>query len=164
MAAERDECRVIVDGVAPSVVVLLRKAAQLAADHGRRSIGIDDLHAAMIAREEAAPLWWPRPHGPRFSRNPGSSRIMYATADGAAKPLSHGILQQARQGVTVPLTFEQYRDLILAWVPGPTPDDIGPASPTEVTYELSGPHADEFRKMIEQQSRGASGAPLDHDH
>ncbi|WP_067712779.1 hypothetical protein [Nocardia yamanashiensis] len=35
-------------------------------------------------------------------------------------------------------------------VPGPTPPGVGPAAPATVSYELSGPHAEEFRRMLER--------------
>lgn len=151
MTNEHDDCRVTVDGVAPAVVVLLRKAAEIAASHGRRRIGFDDVHAALITHDDVAPLWWPRPGGADYSRHPSSSRIMYTGSDGQTKPLDHGILHSDLRGETEPLTFDRYRELVLHWVPGPTPDEPGPVSPATITYELTGPHADDFRKMIERR-------------
>ncbi|MGW3281307.1 hypothetical protein [Nocardia rhamnosiphila] len=49
------------------------------------------------------------------------------------------------------MTFDRYRELMLNWVPGPTPDEPGPASPATVTYELAGPHAGDLRRMIERR-------------
>ncbi|MGV9673822.1 hypothetical protein ACWDSJ_00935 [Nocardia sp. NPDC003482] len=131
MGSERDECRVTIDGVAPTLVVLFRRAAAIAADHGRTWVGVEDLYAALADRERA-PLWWPRVGKPRIE--PGGTGAVLSTD---------------LEGDTVALSYNEFRDLVNEWIPGPTPE-IGPKDPATVTYQISGPHAEEFTAMIER--------------
>ncbi|MFF0488436.1 hypothetical protein ACFYTQ_05370 [Nocardia sp. NPDC004068] len=131
MGSERDECSVTIDGIAPALVVLFRRAAAIAAEHGRTWVGVEDLYAA-LAEDERAPLWWPRVGKPRRTRG-----------------VSVAVLSTELPEDTVPLSYNEFRDLVNEWIPGPTPE-IGPEDPATVTYQISGPHAEEFTAMIER--------------
>ncbi|WP_405165015.1 hypothetical protein OG203_07850 [Nocardia sp. NBC_01499] len=132
MTSEHDECRVTIDGVAPALVTLFRRAVQIASEHGRNWVGVEDLHAALANSDEHAPIWWPRVGKPRHTRD-----------------TQGGITPDDLEGEVIPLSYKEFRDLVTAWVPGPTPS-VGPAQPATVTYEISGPHAEEFRKVLER--------------
>ncbi|NNH74142.1 hypothetical protein HLB23_30555 [Nocardia uniformis] len=141
MASEHDECTVTVSGVAPSMVSLLRFAASIARDNGRNWVGAEDLWAALVADNPTAPIWWPREGKPRITR--GWKGSIGRDADG-------NMLTSELQGDTVALSYPEFRDYVTTWVPGPTPEGVGPAEPATVTYEISGPHAEEFTAMLER--------------
>ncbi|MFB8003746.1 hypothetical protein [Nocardia sp. NPDC056000] len=128
----RDECRVTVDGVAPSLIRMLRNAADIATGAGRNWVGIEDIYVALTS-DELAPMWWPRE---------GKEPIV--------KGRRGGIAHSELEGETVPLSYSAFQRLTREWLPGPTPK-VGPTSPVTVSYELSGPHEEEFRRMIERR-------------
>ncbi|MFG1795189.1 hypothetical protein [Nocardia sp. NPDC049149] len=47
-ATERDETVTTVTGAAPGVIIALRRAAAIAAEHGHNYVGVEDLLAALI--------------------------------------------------------------------------------------------------------------------
>ncbi|NNH74334.1 hypothetical protein HLB23_31550 [Nocardia uniformis] len=142
--SEHFECRVTIDGAAPSLVPLLRAAARIAAEHGRNVLSDADVYAALIASDDKygyPPLWWPRVDKPRITRDWKGS---------IGKDAEGNMLTSELQGETVPLSYPEFRDYVTEWVPGPTPPGVGPASAASVTYEISGAMADEFKAMIER--------------
>ncbi|MBF6133527.1 hypothetical protein IU501_11000 [Nocardia otitidiscaviarum] len=144
MGSAHDECRVTVDGIAPSLVVVFRAAARIAAEHGRNWVGVEDLYAALIAHDDSfgyPPIWWPREGKPRITREWKGS--IGRDADGQ-------MLTPELQGDTAALSYPEFRDYVNEWVPGPSSPGVGPASPATVTYEISGPMAAEFTAMIER--------------
>ncbi|MFQ6327896.1 hypothetical protein ACLMAL_17395 [Nocardia sp. CWNU-33] len=50
------------------------------------------------------------------------------------------------------LTLGELRELAVSIIPGPVRGTHGPAEPATVTFELSGPHSDEFRQLIGEHS------------
>jgi hypothetical protein len=48
-----------------------------------------------------------------------------------------------------PLTFDEVRELVNALIARPVTTRHDPARPVTVTYEISGPNADEFRAAVE---------------
>lgn len=142
MTSEHDECTVTVSGVAPSMVSLLRFAASIAHDHGRKWVGAEDLWAALVADNQTAPIWWPREGKPRITRDWKGS--IGHDAQGR-------MLTPELQGDAAQLSYSEFRDYVTEWVPGPTPEGVGPAEPATVTYEIIGPHAEEFTAMIERR-------------
>ncbi|WP_280376875.1 hypothetical protein [Nocardia wallacei] len=114
-STERDETVTTITGAAPGVIIALRRAAVVAAEHGHNYIGVEDLLVALL--------------------------------DAPASPLA--LHWQQRPGA---LTLEELRELARSTVPGPVEGEHGPVDPAVVTFEVSGPHADEFREAIERQS------------
>ncbi|MFI9507210.1 hypothetical protein [Nocardia sp. NPDC052566] len=112
------------------MVTLLQKATRIATEHGRNWVGVEDVQAALL--EEQAPFWWPRAGLPPITPD----------KQGAITPADY-------HGDPTSLSYNEFRDLINEWVPGPTPD-VGPHHPATVTYEISGPHATEFTATIER--------------
>ncbi|WP_306357639.1 MULTISPECIES: hypothetical protein [unclassified Nocardia] len=144
MTGEHDECRVTIDGVAPALVVLFRTAARIAAEHGRSWVGVEDMFAAVVAHDEEhghPPVWWPRVGKPRITRG---------WKGGVGLDAGGRMLTPELQGETAALTYPEFRKCVDEWVPGPSPAGVGPDRPAAVTYEISGPNADEFRAMIER--------------
>ncbi|WP_306358866.1 MULTISPECIES: hypothetical protein [unclassified Nocardia] len=146
--SEHFECRVTIDGASPSLVPLLRAAARIAAEHGRNVVSDADVFAALLERDEYPPIWWPRVGKPRLTRD---MHRMGVVRD------AHGeMLTPELQGDTAALSYPELRDHVTEWVPGPTPPGVGPSAPAAVSYEISGPMADEFTAMIERRQSGPS--------
>lgn len=113
---ERDETVTTITGAAPGVIIALRRAAAVAAEHGHNYVGVEDLLVALL--------------------------------NAPASPLAiHW--QQRQLGA---LTLEELRQLAESIVPGAIGGEHGPAEPASVAFEVSGPHAEEFREAIERQS------------
>lgn len=126
MTAKRNESTVSITGVAPGVIMALRRAAVIAAQHGHNWLGTEDLLAALLEPRPIAPLQvhWQLNH-------PGQA-----------------------------LTYDQVRELAESIIPGAPVGSHGPAEPVQVSYELSGPHADEFDAAI-RQADNWTGAEID---
>ncbi len=98
---------------------------------------------AIIALRRAAAI--AAEHGHNYI---GVEDLLAALLDAPASPLALA-WQQRQLGA---LTLEELRELARSVVPGPVGGDHGPAEPAAVTFEVSGPHAEEFRKAIARQS------------
>ncbi|MEU2087099.1 hypothetical protein [Nocardia beijingensis] len=113
---ERDESTVTVTGAAPGVIVALRRAATIAAEHGHNYVGFEDLLVALL--------------------------------DAPMSPLQ---VHWEQRGLGA-LSLTELRELARSIVPGPVRGAHGPAEPATVTFDLSGPHAEEFRQAIHEHS------------
>ncbi|WP_040864030.1 hypothetical protein [Nocardia exalbida] len=131
MTTERDESTVTITGAAPGTIVALKRAAAIAAEHGHNWMGVEDLLAAILTAEPLSllDLHWPRRGGTPLNR-------------GEINDFNPSAPQQA-------LTFDEVKALVQSIVPGAPKGAHGPAEPAAVTYTLAGPHAEEFREMIE---------------
>jgi hypothetical protein len=129
-----DETTVTVTGAAPGLIIALRRATAIAAEHGHNYVGVEDVLAAVLAARPYSILdvHWPRIGAEPLDRN-------------GINDFNPSAPQQA-------LTLDELRELVRSIVPGPVHGDHGPAEPAAVTFELSGPHADEFRDAIQRQS------------
>ncbi|WP_280383604.1 hypothetical protein [Nocardia wallacei] len=137
---ERDQCRVTIDGAAPSLVTVFRRAVRIATEHGRTWVGVEDLQAALLWPDGPAAqpmslleIWWPRAGQPRRIHR-GMDVITPADL----------------QGDPIPLSYSEFRELVRTMVPGPTPG-VGPEHPASVAYRISGPHAAEYRRQLGEQ-------------
>ncbi|MEU1546783.1 hypothetical protein [Nocardia sp. NPDC005745] len=110
----------------------LRRAAAIAAEHGHSWIGVGDLLAASLTAEPFSLL---EPHWPQQGRTP-LNRSEINEFDVSAP-------QQA-------LTFDEVTRLVQSIVPGEPNSAHGPAERATVTYEVTGPHAEEFREESER--------------
>jgi hypothetical protein len=129
-----DETSVTVTGAAPGLIIALKRAAAIAAEHGHNYVGVEDVLAAVL---EARPYSILDVHWPRIGVEP-LDRNGINDFDPSAP-------QQA-------LTLDDLRELARSIVPGPVQGEHGPELPAVVSFELSGPHANEFREVIERQS------------
>ncbi|WP_433524488.1 hypothetical protein ACQPZ2_04870 [Nocardia pseudovaccinii] len=121
-----------ITGASPAVISLLRRAAQVAEQHGRNALAPEDLQVALLQGIPWSTLevWWPRVGGKPLQR-------------GAINDFDPSAPQQA-------LTYTELVELVASMVPGPAGrDELNPAEPVAVTYELSGPDAREFRAQID---------------
>ncbi|MBF6285681.1 hypothetical protein [Nocardia cyriacigeorgica] len=55
---DRDETITTITGAAPSVIVALRRAATIAAEHGHNHLGVEDLLAALLEPGSPLELRW----------------------------------------------------------------------------------------------------------
>ncbi|WP_067475195.1 hypothetical protein [Nocardia amamiensis] len=133
MTTERDESTVTITGAAPAAIVALKRAAAIAEEHGHNWIGVEDLLAAILTAEPLSllELHWPRHGGTPLNRE-------------EINDFDPSAPQQA-------LTFDQVKELVQSIVPGAPKGAHGPAEPAAVAYSLTGPHAEEFRGMVEGQ-------------
>ncbi|WP_433621191.1 hypothetical protein [Nocardia sp. CA-120079] len=130
--SERDESTVTVTGAAPGLIRVLRQATAIAAEHGHNWIGVEDVLAAIVTAEPLSILevHWPR-HG--------------------GTPLNRGEINDVDPSAPQEtLTFDEVKALVQAMVPGVPNGAHGPTEPAAVTYEVTGPHSDEFRVGIER--------------
>lgn len=125
-----------ITGASPAVIALLRRAARVAEQHGRNDLAPEDLQVALL---EGIPwstleVWWPRVGGTPLQR-------------GVVNDFDPSAPQKA-------LTYPELVELVASMVPGPAGRaELNPAEPIAVTYELSGPDADEFRAAIEGSAK-----------
>lgn len=121
-----------ITGASPAVISLLRRAAQVAEQHGRNDLAPEDLQVALLQGIPWSTLevWWPRVGG---------------------KPLQRGVINDFDPSAPQKaLTYTELVELATSMVPGPAGrDELNPVEPVTVTYELSGPDADEFRAQID---------------
>lgn len=132
MITERDESTVTITGAAPGTIVALRRAAAIAAEHGHNWIGVEDLLAAILA---GAPMSVLELHWPRYGATPFNR--------GEVNDFDPSTPQHA-------LTFDEVKALVQSIIPGAPNGTHGPAEPATVAYEVTGPHAEEFRAGIER--------------
>ncbi|MDE1674685.1 hypothetical protein [Nocardia gipuzkoensis] len=132
MTTERDESTVTITGAAPGTIMALRRAAAIAAEHGHNWIGVEDLLAAILTAEPFSLL---ELHWPRQGRTPLNR-----------SEINEFDLSAPQQ----PLTFAEVKRLVQSIVPGEPNGAHGPAARATVTYEVTGPHAEEFREEIER--------------
>jgi hypothetical protein len=78
----------------------------------------------------------------------GAEDLLVALLDAPASPLA---VHWAQRGLRA-VTFEELRELARSLVPGPVQGEHGPAGAPSVVFELSGPHAEEFRAAIDRHS------------
>ncbi len=131
---ERDESTVTITGAAAGTIAVLKQAAAIAAEHGHNWIGVEDLLAAILAAQPFSILdvHWPRIDGEPLSRTEVNELDLSAP-------------QRA-------LTLDELKALVQSIVPGPPNGAHGPVEPVTVTYEVAGPHEDDFRRVIEGRS------------
>ncbi|WP_338773051.1 hypothetical protein V7968_16405 [Nocardia vulneris] len=132
MTIERDKSSVTITGASPGLIGLLRRAAVVAAEHEHNWIGVEDVLAAIVTATPLSILdvHWPRENSTSLSRT-------------GVNDLDPSAPQQA-------LTLDELKALVQSIVPGASNNSHGPAEPAAVAYEITGPHAEEFRAGIER--------------
>ncbi|WP_433522013.1 hypothetical protein ACQPZ2_33060 [Nocardia pseudovaccinii] len=108
-----------ITGANASVIAALRRAAEMAAEHG---------HASVICWED----------------------LLLALVDTAGSPPSPLEYQWKQRGFDA-LTLDGLRELARSIVPGSPEADGDAAEPATVTFEVTGPYADEFRIVAERR-------------
>ncbi len=129
------ECSISIEGVSPSVLMMLHKAAAIATEHDRDHIDIGDITAAVLTWDASG--WsdldaaWPRPGFELDLSDPQCFEAKRAAGQAA-------------------LTYDQLRELVLSMVPG-SRHKLRDA-PVRVTHEIvgDGPYASEFRQRMRQ--------------
>jgi len=108
---ETNETVTTITSAAPGLIIALRRAASIAAEHGHNYIGVEDVLAALLDAQPTSVLevhWQLKEHGA--------------------------------------LTYPELRDLVQSIIPGASAQ--GSSGPASVTFELTGPNADELTEII----------------
>lgn len=129
-SSEHNETSVTVVSASPGLIGTLQHAALIAADCGHTYVGTEHVLAALFSGH-LTPLevLWPRIGAEPLKR-------------GEVNDFDPSTPQQA-------LTYAEVRELVHAVIPEPGGGRGLPTRTVEVTYELSGPNADEYRAAIE---------------
>lgn len=130
-SSENHETSVTVTSAAIGLIGTLQHAARIAAERGHGYVGTEHVLAALFdAPLTPLEVFWPRVDG---------------------EPIQRGVINDFDPSAPQqPLTYSEVQELVKAVIPEPGGGPGLPTRPVTVTYEVSGPKADEFKAMLDR--------------